>query len=457
MSSKDIVLTAAGASSVPQFTVVAGTSSVNWYACGAEGGNGVTVDSAGNIYFLIYSGSTLVLYKYSSAGVQLAAQSYTLDASTEPSSSTIKISPVDNTIYFTVLRYGTGLGIIKLNTNLTVAWSKVYNPRSQNTYSYGTVNDLLIDSSGDLYICGKAAFQVGQTSETRAFFMKVNPSNGNPVWSVEPYGGQSSEAGCMTFDNSGNIVILGSSFYYSSNYYYDFNYWKYNTSGSLIQSQRNRFGSEDTEETSSYRMFAYDCALNTSTGEIRWSGFIDIGGGRRTCTYGWLSGMTPSGYGYNFGSSSPTAYLTVLDPNASYEQVCIVKDDDANEDDVNYVSESKKLNSEISGTGKFVNPCGLAYNPVSTAFNHLYSQRLTSSGDAKIALVSIKNPSAAPTGITLPNTILNFADYPVGASGLTLTSRGTAGSSTYPTASTTMTGLISTTSTYPSSVVVTSF
>ncbi|HAY35037.1 MAG TPA: SBBP repeat-containing protein [Ignavibacteria bacterium] len=186
----------------------------NGSAGGDDYSTGITRDASGNIIVtghLLQSGSgyDITTIKYNSAGVQQWIRYYNGPANGNDYSKKITSDDLGN-VYVTGKSPGTGTGddivIIKYSSSGNQVWAVRYNNTSAN--SGDIPEDITIDKSENLYVCGKTNTVVNGYD---MLLLKYN-SSGVKLWERTQNGSASSddEASALSVDSEGNAVISGS-------------------------------------------------------------------------------------------------------------------------------------------------------------------------------------------------------------------------------------------------------
>jgi len=168
----------------------------------AERGEGIAVDSSGNVYTAAYvwdvgaGGYDALIVKFNSLGVEQWQR--TLGGVGHDFGYGIGVDSSGN-VYVTG-RDGGGSNafiVAKYDTNGNIDWQKQINASSHSSYSY----ELEVDSSGNVYIAGLTSSGGASNS---AFVVKLN-SSGAVQWSRKLYGSGNEEAYGIAVDSSGNV------------------------------------------------------------------------------------------------------------------------------------------------------------------------------------------------------------------------------------------------------------
>lgn len=191
----------------------------------------MVIDSSGNFYILgstdaPINGEPIVgtldtfVAKYSADGVLQWFQ--VLNSATRGYPYGIALAP-DDDVVITGLTIGNydGVGAIGFadifvsrldSLTGTTDWSKVYGQAATSTQGYGVV----FTSGGELFISGKAQNNLNGQATTAAvsgslFLMKLNPANGNEVFTKLYNGdaGSSMFSGNLIQNAGGNLVVVG--------------------------------------------------------------------------------------------------------------------------------------------------------------------------------------------------------------------------------------------------------
>jgi uncharacterized delta-60 repeat protein len=228
------------------FTALTGIGGPYWIGTlsnGANGANGqgIAVDSSGNIYITGYasiSGSRkAIISKYNNSGVIQWQRS--LGSSFVDYSYSVSIDSSGN-VYITGITPSPSGGadndvlIAKYNTSGTLQWQRTLGASTSGAVDNG--QSIAVDSSGNVYVAGRTSSQGAGSDDV--LIAKYNTS-GTIQWQ-RILGGSGSDIGQgIAVDSSGNVYVTG---YTSNTGIYKVLLTKYNTSGT-IQWQRTLVGS----------------------------------------------------------------------------------------------------------------------------------------------------------------------------------------------------------------------
>lgn len=180
-------------------------------AAGTEIGNGITVDSSGNVYICGATTSEgagsydLIIAKYDTYG-NILWQRVFGGANIEYGFPAV-VTDTSNNVYVCGYTTSQGAGgydmlLIKYDTDGNLLWQRAY-----GTTQYEYANCVRVGPSGNVYICGK--FVVGSTYD--AVLAKINPS-GTLLWrrslgGIDNWGGDHGSK--ISIDSSENIYMCG--------------------------------------------------------------------------------------------------------------------------------------------------------------------------------------------------------------------------------------------------------
>jgi len=191
--------------------------------------NSIASDASGNVFVAGYANGDFLIIKYNSAGVQQWLQKYNGPQNLNDEAVSIKVDGSGN-VYVTgksahdssssqLNDYAT----VKYNSSGVQQWIKRY---SGISLSDNVPVSMALDGSGNIFVTGKSGSPFALDFAT----IKYN-SSGVQQW-VKRYNGIGNAddyPSAMTTDNSGNVIVTGSSVSTAGNY--DFTTIKYNSSG----------------------------------------------------------------------------------------------------------------------------------------------------------------------------------------------------------------------------------
>jgi len=198
-----------------------------WGTSGMDAGNGITLDSNGNIYVVgtVYyasaSSADAVILKYDNNGNLLKTTYY--DNGYNDRGKGIVYDHYSNSIYITGISRGGVLDglevfVAKYDLNLNMIWDNTYDYTSGARPDGGL--DIDVDSSGNIYITGGA--YTGASSLEDILILKYD-SSGNLLWDVvKDIGGDNDFGWRLTVLNTivgWRIIVLGYSFSIAENEY----------------------------------------------------------------------------------------------------------------------------------------------------------------------------------------------------------------------------------------------
>jgi uncharacterized delta-60 repeat protein len=220
---------------------------------GRDGGTGVAIDSADNIYVSGLSKTGyfgvwhMLLAKYNSAGT-LQWQRRLFGASDDQALA-VAIDSSDN-VYVSGVTESAGAGstdsiLAKYNSSGTLQWQRIL-----GATSFDRFESIAFDSSGNVYVGGSTYAGAGGQD----FLLAKYNSSGTLQWQ-RTFGGASNDAGYgVAVDSSDNVYISGWT-YSAGAGNQDFLFAKYNSSGTL-QWQKVLGGTGNDE--------GYDVAIDSS-------------------------------------------------------------------------------------------------------------------------------------------------------------------------------------------------
>jgi len=205
------------------------------YTTPSDVGNGITIDSSGNVYVCGYgSGSSgnqnASVSKYNSSGT-IQWQTTLSGAGSNNNANGITVDSSGNVYVCGSMQDYPSTGnqtaiVSKYNSSGTLLWQQTLYPSSGtiSAWAYG----ITTDSSGNVYVCGRSA--------TVNLIYKLN-SSGTIQWQKKLDDGQSPKIKILYFygiviDNSGNLYVCGNN--YNSALVPVITVAKYNSSGTLL-------------------------------------------------------------------------------------------------------------------------------------------------------------------------------------------------------------------------------
>ena len=228
-----------------------------WYAkldtTTTDVGNGVAIDSSGNVYVVGTRASTdVIVLKYNNTG-SLVWQRKLSGASSTESGNGIAVDNLGNVYIVGTINNGVtdDILIAKYNTSGTLLW--------QTTLASANVeggNGIAVDSSGNVYITGASNYVV---------LIAKFDTNGNILWQ-RSLGGAGSQYGTgIAVDNLSNVYIVG-----NTNNGDDLIIAKYDTSGTF------KWQSEFYTNIGGSNDFSLGCAIAVdSSGNVYITGKTD--------------------------------------------------------------------------------------------------------------------------------------------------------------------------------------
>lgn len=200
-----------------------------------DGANSMVVDASGNVYVAgesIGIGSDYITLKYDTDGNLQWANRYNGTNSGGDAATCVK---VDNSGNVYVTGYSDGgstsddYATIKYSSSGAQQWVKRFDGLSHQG-DFATA--LALDQSGNIYVTGKSTYFSGTLADSNFATIKYN-SNGDMLW-LASYAGANNSSDVsrgIVVDNSGNIIVTGSS---GDGFQNDYVTIKYNQAGSQI-------------------------------------------------------------------------------------------------------------------------------------------------------------------------------------------------------------------------------
>ncbi len=244
----------------------------SWNSTGDDIAYGVALDSAGNVYVVgSWTNGTQVkqtdwaIMKYSPAGAQLWNRTFVWNSTGNDSANDVVVDSSGNVYIvghqaFAAFSYH--WGIVKYDSAGNYQWNQTVSWNLANTEKAIAVD---VDSSGNVYVGGYAA----PVSSNNYYFGLVKfDSSGNQVWNRTARFSTYSQLYDIAVDNSNNVFIAGT----FSNVSYDWAMMKYDSSGNQLWNR-----------TLNLNPTSWDMATavdTDSSGNAFFGGFVTAAGGR---------------------------------------------------------------------------------------------------------------------------------------------------------------------------------
>ncbi|MFH1073777.1 MAG: SBBP repeat-containing protein [Candidatus Firestonebacteria bacterium] len=194
------------------------TETYNGTANGADYGQGIAVDSSGNVYVTGYEwvtgqGYNIWTRKYDSNGTEVWTKTYN-GAANDYIGYGIAVDSSGNVYVIgseTVTGQGYNIWTRKYDSNGTEVWTKTYNGAVNGDDYYGT--GVAVDSSGNVYVTGfeNVAYHVGSVWTSWNIWTRKYDSSGNEVWTKTYNGAVNGDdvGNGIAVDSSGNVYVTG--------------------------------------------------------------------------------------------------------------------------------------------------------------------------------------------------------------------------------------------------------
>ncbi len=193
--------------------------SQTWGGSSYDVGYDVVIDATGNLYVAAESysfGFAAVLLKYDTSGNLLWARTWKGPA-TYDSAYTVTVDPSGNAIEagiswdYSVSPSRNSILLLKYDSSGNLLWTRNWAGPSEDE-AWGS-KAVQVDTGGNIYIAGREAAQCSSANFSTCDFdflvLKVDPS-GNEVWAKTWKGSTGWDgAGSLVFDSSGNLRVTG--------------------------------------------------------------------------------------------------------------------------------------------------------------------------------------------------------------------------------------------------------